>query len=875
MLLRGLFAAISHKITSTLEGIFYRWGLLVVRHPWLVILFSLLLCGALSGGLLFWHQETDQELLWTPYGSPFIDQKEWIAKTFPRDRRFENLIAVGENVLTADTIRYLMKVDEVVRGYKSPSNKTFDDLCLRPPGPTGSDPKSCQILGILAIFNQIPGINPSTLTDQEVIDFINFALTECDGDPSLCSRGDILASLSGYKFDMADGRLISATGSLNIWLLRDNSSDPLSGDPDAVEWEKGFIEYAIENPPDGKPEGIEIFGLAERSYDDEINFVVNSNLGLLMAGFALLFVYISVVLGNFNWIEQRVFLSVAGMLVIGLALGASFGLCFYIGLSINDVCPVIPFLLLGIGVDDMFVIIQCMDNLDDDLDPKEKVAQAMKHAGVAITVTSFTDAAAFFIGASTSMPILRAFCFFAGTGVIFLYIFACSYFVACLVLDERRRASQLASRPGWKPSAWTRAAPCHKAFQKVSPILLSIPVSILVIITALGLAAGGAYGLSQIENDYDSIWYMRHESYQYQYYSTLAERFSGQGERVEVYIGEVDLEEKETQDTLITMVEMLKKNKYIRSASVDFWFSAFKESDQAEEDGTFFKQLGSFLKKQTRYLQDLRLNVTSENLWDALGQGTFSVLASRAKFQHEALENTTIKNLAMDSVKLSMEGLDLPSSRFGHPVAYTFMYVQWEANRIIGKQLVRNMGLAFAVIALVSLLLIADPIVSLLVFICVALSVLEIIGGAYFMGLTIEIVTSIVLILSVGLALDYAAHIGVTYVVTKGRNRRERAQASVSSMGTAVAHGGVSTLLAFILVAFSNSYVYLTFFKMFLCVVVFGLFHGILLLPVLLSLIGSHSEHDEEPFEDNKVETDKRNWPSDVLENSIDDKTKL
>ena len=41
--------------------------------------------------------------------------------------------------------------------------------------------------------------------------------------------------------------------------------------------------------------------------------------------------------------------------------------------------------------------------------------------------------------------------------------------------------------------------------------------------------------------------------------------------------------------------------------------------------------------------------------------------------------------------------------------------------------------------------------------------------------------------------------------------------------------------------------------QMFLCVVVFGLFHGILLLPVLLSLIGSHSEHDEQPFEDYKV----------------------
>ena len=31
-----------------------------------------------------------------------------------------------------------------------------------------------------------------------------------------------------------------------------------------------------------------------------------------------------------------------------------------------------------LGVDDMFVIIQCLDNLDDGLDPKEKVAQVSR-----------------------------------------------------------------------------------------------------------------------------------------------------------------------------------------------------------------------------------------------------------------------------------------------------------------------------------------------------------------------------------------------------------------------------------------------------------------------------------------------------------------
>ena len=47
-----------------------------------------------------------------------------------------------------------------------------------------------------------------------------------------------------------------------------------------------------------------------------------------------------------------------GIIVIGLALGASFGLCFFMQIVYTDMHPIIPFLLLGIGVDDMFVIVQ-------------------------------------------------------------------------------------------------------------------------------------------------------------------------------------------------------------------------------------------------------------------------------------------------------------------------------------------------------------------------------------------------------------------------------------------------------------------------------------------------------------------------------------
>ena len=119
-----------------------------------------------------------------------------------------------------------------------------------------------------------------------------------------------------------------------------------------------------------------------------------------------------------------------------------------------------------------------------------------------------------------------------------------------------------------------------------------------------------------------------------------------------------------------------------------------------------------------------------------------------------------------------------------------------------------------------------------MVFICVVFSVTNVCGYAHFLGLTIEIVTSITLILSVGLALDYAAHVGVIFSCQKYGTRQEKTKRTLgyaacymhmrsrdifdfffSEIGTAVLNGGVSTFLAFFLLAFSDSYVFLTFFK--------------------------------------------------------------
>ena len=71
-----------------------------------------------------------------------------------------------------------------------------------------------------------------------------------------------------------DGKVEKATAVMNIWLLADNSTGPTANNKDAMDWENGFINITVDNPPSDPPDNLKMFSLAERSYDDEIMFVM-------------------------------------------------------------------------------------------------------------------------------------------------------------------------------------------------------------------------------------------------------------------------------------------------------------------------------------------------------------------------------------------------------------------------------------------------------------------------------------------------------------------------------------------------------------------------------------------------------------------------
>ena len=128
----------------------------------------------------------------------------------------------------------------------------------------------------------------------------------------------------------------------------------------------------------------------------------------------------------------------AGILGVLIGLIVSYGLCSAMGLFYGPMHSMLPFLLLGIGIDDMFVIIQCWETLTEEQKKQSHVKKfglTMQHAGTAITVTSVTDVIAFATGGFTVLPALRSFCIYASLGIVAIYIFQCTFFFAIFSLQ--------------------------------------------------------------------------------------------------------------------------------------------------------------------------------------------------------------------------------------------------------------------------------------------------------------------------------------------------------------------------------------------------------------------------------------------------------
>jgi len=719
----------------------------------------------------------------------------------------------------------------------------------------------------------------------------------------------------------SSGHIVSASTGLLLWSISvpDNTSVVESqgsgvelelGDETSLAWEQRFVSTALEF----SEQDFKVLPNAVSSYGNESADAIFFDGFLMACGYCLMLTYTCVMLGPLSCVENRVLLSLAGVVSVMFGFIMSIGIGSVLNYPYTLVHAILPFLCLGIGIDDMFVIIQCLNNVkrtsSRDISIEDLMADTMAHAGVSITVTSVTDVVAFGVGYFTNMPGLQSFCIYASIGLGCIFFLQVSWLLAWLVLDEKRirdnkngllpciihqtEAGTTASDvPEQEKSATNKNYQCMLKVQNIviqtrikvtgsdmhqmkMGLLESCFSSIYFIITIILLSSTilslGVYGLININYKFDPLILVPSDSYFTQFLDVNDEYFSPlRGYKANIYTGHFNVSHLESMDWLDKQLSELVTERRVLESYNSWWrdFTYFFHKDdinasfQNLTDESFSSILSDFLfsKSGSQYRHNFELE---ENL--KCGSPVGDISATSFEIEYLAFDGPgehvpgkgTIESLLKES------GLD-------GALSFNKVYLAWETDTIIGYELWRNLGLGIAAIFLITFVLLANLQMSFMVMMMVGITLVDIIGFLYLWDVTIDIVSCINVVISVGLCVDYSVHIGHAYITAPG-SRLEKTLKSLELIGPAVLNGGVTTFLALILCGWSASHTFVTFFKVFILTVVFGLYHGLCLLPVLLCLCGPVFDN----LEDHQTEGQNKVNPLDDvndLPRSIDQNT--
>lgn len=114
--------------------------------------------------------------------------------------------------------------------------------------------------------------------------------------------------------------------------------------------------------------------------------------------------------------------------------------------------------------------------------------------------------------------------------------------------------------------------------------------------------------------------------------------------------------------------------------------------------------------------------------------------------------------------------------------------------------------------------------------------------------------------ISVGLLVDFLMHILLRYNESTHRTRDGRVRDTLETMGSSILLGGLSTFLGIFPLFFSTSYILKTVFTSLCSMVIIGVTHGLILLPVILSMAGPIPK---EPKQIEKLEEKSGNFTDD------------
>jgi hypothetical protein len=327
------------------------------------------------------------------------------------------------NIFTYEAIGELMKAHEFTVNLEAQrrdgTTVTFEQACKKLPGED-----ECYTPSFLDLWDSSPvALERARERGDSVLDRVT----------ALHSEANIRTFAGRPKFDedqlTGETEVRSAEAVLIVYPLKSDEGPAYDIQPAWNAGIAGVVDSTV----------LEIFHFSDRSFDDEVGRLVNDDIPLFAIGMVVITIFVSLTLGPISSPHRsRVLLGFFAIINVLLAVGAAYGLASLVGVKFPSIAALLPLIVLGVQVDSVIIFVDHL-NAEAPADALEdRVGRALAKAGPAVLGTSLTTITAFATSTSTVMPAVAMFSSFAALSFTFATVVSFTFFLALLVLDERR-----------------------------------------------------------------------------------------------------------------------------------------------------------------------------------------------------------------------------------------------------------------------------------------------------------------------------------------------------------------------------------------------------------------------------------------------------
>ncbi|KAG7207898.1 hypothetical protein KM043_009492 [Ampulex compressa] len=862
-------------VDDFLNRAFHKVGLVVGRHPGYFVIIPILLACICFTGYQRIHYEIDPEYLFSPVNGPGKTERAIVEQYFKvnyshqfnvgritRPGRFGHVIIIPKdgdgNMLRSVIWEELRELDKIIKNVQAEyegETFTYEQICAR-----WLD--QCFTNDILNLHHVIDDVEKRELNLTFPVMF-NPVTWDAHLFPVFFG-GSVLSE------DLTIESVPSVQ--LAYFVTVDNQRQDAIG----AAWEEAFLNAVGKAEDGGVFKHISTARFASRTLELELEANTKTVVPYFSSTFVIMGLFSLITCMMTDWVRSKPWLGLLGNISAAMATVAAFGLCMYLGVDFIGINLAAPFLMIGIGIDDTFVMLAAWRRTSITKPVPERMAATLSEAAVSITITSLTDMISFFIGILSPFPSVQIFCIYSGFAVVFTFLFHLTFFSGCVAISGYCEQKNLHSvvcckvQPLSKSThrSWLYRALCTGGVDPDDPnnpidnpehgcmtwfrdylagALNCRPVKAVVILVFICYLLGALYGLTTLQEGLDRRKLSKEDSYSIAFYDREDFYFREYPYRIQVVVsGEYDYSNPETQQQVENLTRSLEASNFI-SAPIytESWLRSFLSYVTRNQDylNVTIDDEPSFIKT----LKDLWLFPTSTFSLDVKFDDTGErIVASRFLVQAVNVSGTNQEKDMVKELRRICEASPLNVSVF-HP--YFVFFDQFE---LVRPTSIQCMVFGALVMMLISFIFIPNVFCCLWVAFCIVSIELGVAGYMSLWDVNLDSISMINLIMCIGFSVDFTAHICYAYMSSKQKRPEDRVKESLYSLGLPIVQGAASTILGLMALLLAGTYIFMVFFKMVFLVIFIGAMHGMFLLPVLLSIFGpgSCTNFDEEEEEE-------------------------